>query len=77
MQSLTEQRLREVSLDHAGELFFGEERYPIRSEAIVQQKAAIERSQGNLDVIREKWLASAEDDQLYEELLSLFSGLVL
>jgi hypothetical protein len=77
IESLTEQRLRDVKIGDAGEVYFGKERYPIREEAIIQRKANIETSGTNLELIKQKWLLSAEDDQLYEELLSLFSGLVL
>ena len=66
-----------MKIGDAGEVYFGTERYPIREEAIIQRKANIYTSKTNLELIKQKWLLSAEDDQLYEELLSLFSGLVL
>jgi hypothetical protein len=37
----------------------------------------MENSQANLDVIKQKWFSNLEDDKLYEELLSLYSGLIL
>ena len=41
IESLTEQRLRDVKIGDAGEVYFGTERYPIREEAIIQRKANI------------------------------------
>ncbi len=60
-----------------GEVRFGEERYPIREELIIKQKAKIEGSLLNLGEIRAKWMGSMQDEQLYEEVLSFYSDVVL
>lgn len=60
-----------------GEIYFGSERYPIKEEAIIKQKAKMENSQANLEEIKQKWLLNLEDDKLYEELLSLYSTLII
>ena len=59
--------------ENQGEVYFGKERYPIKEESIVKQKAKIELTQSNLKEFREKWLRQMEDDKLYEQLLSLYS----
>lgn len=37
----------------------------------------MENSQANLEEIKQKWLLNLEDDKLYEELLSLYSTLII
>lgn len=37
----------------------------------------MENSQANLEEIKQKWLLNLEDDKLYEELLSLYSNLII
>lgn len=44
---------------------------------IIKQKAQIEASQSNLEEIKKKGLANLDDDNLYEELLTLYSEYVL
>jgi|JI9StandDraft_2_1071091.scaffolds.fasta_scaffold2138940_1 hypothetical protein len=66
--------MADISLkDQKGEVHFGEERYPLKEELIVKQKAKIEAGQTNLEAFKNKWLAKKDDDKLYEELLSLYS----
>lgn len=61
----------------AGQVHFGNERYPIKQEQIIKQKAKIEASMLSLKQLKNKWLAHMEDEQLYEEVLSYYSDLVL
>ena len=61
----------------AGEVRFGDERYPIREELIIKQKAKIEGSLLSLKEIKAKWMGDMKDEQLYEEVLSFYSDVVL
>lgn len=60
-----------------GEIHFGSERYPIKEEEILKQRAKIDLSMVTLEELKVKWLGHMEDDKLYEELLSFYSDLVL
>ena len=44
--------------DDKGEIHFGSERYPIKEELIIKQKAKIDASQSNLDEIKKKALTN-------------------
>lgn len=78
IDSLAEKRLSDIKLgDNEGEIHFGNERYPIKEPLIIKQKAQIEASQSNLEEIKKKGLANLDDDNLYEELLTLYSEYVL
>lgn len=63
--------------ENQGEVRFGNERYPIKELEITKQKVKIEASQANLETFKGKWLDQKEDDKLFEELMSLYSELVL
>ena len=45
-----------LSEEH-GEIHFGKERYPIKEELIIKQKAKIDVAQHNLEEFKAKWLA--------------------
>ena len=78
MKSLAEKWMSNIKLsENHGEIHFGSERYPIKEELIVKQKAKIEISETNLSDFKNKWLSQMEDEKLYEQLLSLYSEQVL
>lgn len=58
-------------------MHFGNERYPIKQELIIKQKAKIEGSMVSLKELKGKWITHMEDEQLYEEVLSFYSDVVL
>lgn len=65
-----------LSEEH-GEVRFGLERYPVKEELIIKQKVKVDASQANLAEFKARWLARREDEKLYDEMLSLYSELVL
>ena len=49
----------------------------MKEEKLVQAKVQIDESMSSLDEIKKKWQNHMEDDQLYEELLSFYSAVVM
>lgn len=75
--NITERRLKEMSINSASELRFGEEHYPMKNDKIIMQKTKIDEGLANLEVIKKKSLKELGDEQLYEELLNLFSNVII
>ena len=50
----------------SGDIHFGEERYPMKEEKLVQAKVQIDESMASLEEIKKKWQTQMDDDQLYE-----------
>lgn len=62
-----------IGQSSGGEIYFGTERYPIKQGAIITKKAKIDEFLANLQVIKQKWISNMTDDQLYDQLLLLYS----
>lgn len=58
MDSLAEKWMSNIKLsEEHGEIHFGKERYPIKEELIIKQKAKIDVAQHNLEEFKAKWLS--------------------
>lgn len=77
LQSLTERRLKEVSLESQDEIKFGTERYPIKNKNIILQKSKIDSEIENLESIKEKYSTATTDEKSYEELLNFYGSVIL
>lgn len=69
IESITQQRLNEISLDETlqkNEIKFGNEKYSVKDDKIILQKSKIDSELKSLQELKKKSLNNLSDEQLYE-----------
>ena len=65
MEDLTQQKLKELSIEGSNEIKFGTNKYTVKSEALILLKRTIDSELGNLEEIKNNYYKN-NDDKMHE-----------